>query len=121
MVFFSQSISTLITTTKDLLLVLLLSNYPVLSSTYILETGGGMRLLRGELIRGHMRDYRQHKQGEFLVNMNSYSGSFLTALVVQNIVTISQRVLAVKVQAIQEVGVRSGQLRSPLWLVLPLC
>jgi len=72
-------------------------------------------------MRGHMHDYREHKQGKFLVNMNSYSRSFLTALVVQNIVTISQRVLGVKVQAIQEVSVCSGQLRSPLWLVLPLC
>jgi hypothetical protein len=86
----------------------LLLNYLLLSSTYILETGGGIRLLRGELIRGRTRDYGQYKQGEFLANMNSYSGSFLTALIVRNIVTISQRILAVKVLAIQEVDVRSG-------------
>ncbi len=113
MVFFSQSISTLITTTKDLLLVPLLSNYLLLSSTHVLEEGGGMRLLRRELMRGRTRDYGQHKQGEFLVNMNSYSGSFLTALIVRNIVTISQRVLAVKVLAIQEVDARSGPSRYP--------
>jgi len=28
-------------------------------------------------MRGRTRDYGQHKQGEFLANMNSYSGSFL--------------------------------------------
>src|SRR5437868_5251860 len=115
MVLSSLSISTLITTTKDLLLVLLPSNSPDRSLTHILDTGGGMRLLKGELRRGYTRDYRQHKQGEFSVNMSNNKLAFVTAEPVLLIGMIKLLVQAAQALITYVVDVLSTKLRSLLY------
>ena len=115
MVFSSLLISTLITTTKDLLPVPLPSNSPDRSSTHILETGRGMRLLKGELMRGHTRDCGQHKQGGFSVNTSNNKLAFVTAEPVLLIGMIRRLVQAVQALITYVVDVLSAKLRSLLY------
>ena len=66
----------------DLLQVPHLLNLLVRYSTHILETGGGKRLLRGELMSMCIHVFELHKLDGFLANTNSYSKSFLTVQLV---------------------------------------
>ena len=68
---------------NDLLQVLHLSNLLVRYSTHILETGGGKRLLRGELMSVRIHVFKLHKLDGFLANTNSYSKGFLTVQLVR--------------------------------------
>ena len=73
-----------------------------------------MRLLKGELMRGHTRDYRQHKLGEFLVNTSNNKLAFAITETVLLIGIIRRLVQAAQALIIYAVDVLSVKLRSLL-------